>query len=98
MQNVKPLLDSLTALHFARIKLSNYDRTDRQLRAQVGLMASELTASQQRETRLVLDLAGANDQLLQYRRKYRRSQVEVWLWRIGATYLVYKTVCPSCKP
>lgn len=98
VQNVKPLLDSLTALHFARIRVRNLESTDKTLRANLATLTTELVRSQQRETALVLDLAGSREQALQYRRKHRRGQVEVWLWRLGAAFWVYKKVCPSCGP
>lgn len=98
VHNAKPILDSLTALHFARIRIGRLqfqldERTTQRdqtaagfvsAQAQIGTLGQQLTTSR-------LELGTA-------RRRLRGKIVEVWFLRIGAAYLLYKKICPSCPP
>jgi len=97
-RNAKPILDSLTRLHFLRRENGLLLGQNKKLTTERDGMTTGYIQSQRQVGALagqVMDLSG---QLGQYRQKYRRGQVEVWLWRLGAAYLVYKRICPSCRP
>jgi len=98
VHNAKPLLDSLTALHFARIRIGRL-QTDLSMRElQRDGLASSFVLAQQQIGNLEMEGIGIRLQLGRIRGKRRINLVEIWLWRLGAAYLVYKKICPSCRP
>lgn len=96
MANATAVLDSLTALHFARLRESSLNRRLRRAEGQRDSLTMELgqtnrTMMQAQQQRLDgMALTG------QYRQKHRRNQVELWAWRLVATYVIYRKMCPSC--
>lgn len=96
--NAKPLLDSLTALHFARLRISFLEGQVQERERQRDFLAVEYQRCRDDYTKQTFQYFDAKEQLGRYRQKHRRSLVEVWLWRIGTTYFVYKKICPSCPP
>ncbi|GAB3802932.1 hypothetical protein GCM10028819_31990 [Spirosoma humi] len=98
VHNAKPLLDSLTALHFARIQIGRLKTDLTQRETQRDGLASSYTQAQQQIVGFQLESLQVRGELSRIKRKRRFNLVEIWLWRVGAGYLVYKKICPSCRP
>ncbi|WP_288425916.1 hypothetical protein [uncultured Spirosoma sp.] len=98
VHNAKPILDSLTALHFARIRIGRLqllldERTTQRDQSAAGFVSAQTQLRSMSE-----QLTTSRLELGTQRRRLRAKVIEVWLWRIGATYLLYRKICPSCPP
>ncbi len=98
MHNAKPILDSLTALHFARIRIGRLQLLLDERTTQRDQSAAGFVSAQGQIGTLNKQLTTSRLELGTQRRRLRVKVIEVWLWRIGATYLLYKKICPSCPP
>ncbi|UHG93400.1 hypothetical protein [Spirosoma oryzicola] len=98
VRNAKPLLDSLTALHFARLKIGKLQTQLTERESQRDGLATTYIQAQQQIGNIQIELFNTKEQLGRYRRKYRASQFQLWALRLGAGYLLYKKFCPSCRP
>ncbi|MFC5413131.1 hypothetical protein ACFPMF_27670 [Larkinella bovis] len=85
----KPLLDSLTKLHYIRkdvaalqVKVLLAERSRDQL-------AVELRKAHQDNGKLANELFDTKDELGHQKKKNRQAKLERWLWRIGGTVAVY---------
>ena len=95
--NAKPLLDSLTALHFARLELRMLNEQNQRHRQQRDQMAQGYVLAQQQIGQGSQDQLALKQDLALERQKRRRAQWENWAWRLGAAYLAYRKLCPSCR-
>lgn len=98
VHNAKPILDSLTALHFARIRIGRLqiqldERTTQRDQSTAGFVSAQGQLRSMSE-----QLTTSRLELGTQRRRLRGKIVEVWFLRIGAAYLLYKKICPSCAP
>ena len=98
VHNVRPILDSLTALHFARTRIGLLEIRLKRTEDQRDQLAVEYAKARQDATKMAFDLFDTKEQLGRYRQKRRGDQVEKWLLRLAAAYLAYKKICPSCPP
>lgn len=98
VHNAKPILDSLTALHFARIRINRLqiqlvERTTERDQSAAGFVSAQGQLRSMSE-----QLTTSRLELGTQRRRLKGKIVEVWFLRIGAAYLLYKKICPSCTP
>lgn len=98
VRNARPILDSLTALHFARQRIRFLESQVKRREQQRDSLFSAYSDCATANTALTLDLFSSQDQLGRYRQKRRSDQVQLWLSRVLGAYLVYKKICPSCPP
>lgn len=97
VHNAKPLLDSLTALHFARLEMRVLHEQLERNAQQRDEMAQGYILAQQQLGQGSLDQLTLKQQLATEQQKRRRAQ---WRnWGLGALtgYLIYRKLCPSCR-
>ena len=98
IRNANALLDSLTALHFARQRITSLEKelakttSERdQVTAQYQRVQANSVGQQIQSTVNQIDLRST-------RSARHWSRIENWVWRIGAGFFIYKKLCPSCPP
>lgn len=82
VKNARPILDSLTALHFARGRISDLDKQVRRVKTQRDSAAMGQIACQNELIDTIEKLHKARDDTANQRQKRRRYQAEAWAWRI----------------
>lgn len=98
LQNARPLLDSLTALHFCRLRISFLEARLNRTETLLDTMAIQYAASRADASKLAFTLFDTKNVLGQQRQKRRRDQVENWVWRIGAAALIWRQLRPFLPP
>ncbi|MEZ0484317.1 hypothetical protein [Fibrella aquatica] len=85
------LLDSLAALHFARIRIRSLEKQLLRTKAERNGMAGTFTEAHKDATVTSFQLLDAIADRDRYRKKYRAANLERWGFRIGlGTYLGYQ--------
>lgn len=99
--NAGAILDSLTALRYSRRREATLRTRLRRVEKSRDSLGYELARSSYENTQTLEQRVDLTALVANYRRKRRRDQVEIWLWRIGAGVggvVLYKKVCPMCPP
>lgn len=83
VDNARPMLDSLTALWFARLRISTLeDRVRRVEGERDGFARQALKSSQGTATSAVQHVDQVID-ITDWHQQYRRANRERWYWRLG---------------
>ncbi|MGV3560774.1 hypothetical protein [Larkinella arboricola] len=90
----KPMLDSLTKLHFIRKDVAALQLKLLLAERQRDGLAVELKKAYQDNSQLANELFEAKDQLGLQKQKNRQAQLERWLWRVGAAAGLYLKLKP----
>ncbi|KAB7728031.1 hypothetical protein F5984_19955 [Rudanella paleaurantiibacter] len=98
VRNAKAVLDSLTALHYARLSITKLGVRLKKAESGRDSVGRALVSTSRDMARAELERANALALAYQYRQQRRWSKVENWLWRLAAGYFIYKQICPSCPP
>lgn len=83
------MLDSLTRLSDTRLQLSLSKNSLRALQSQNTALFAEKLKAQNAANEMAVRLFDANDAYQILHRRFRRTQVERWAWRVAAALTTY---------
>ncbi|WP_266364202.1 hypothetical protein [Tellurirhabdus rosea] len=95
--NAKPILDSLTQLHFLRGQHSALQLQLAESRSNLSAAHGRLAASLGQQEQYGHQVVQLTYQVGQLRRRLGRARLEVWLWRTGAAVGIYLKVRPMFR-
>ena len=98
VQNANALLDSLTALHFARQRITSLEQQLTKVIDERDQITTQYQRCQGASIGQQISSTVNQIDLRQTRSARNWSRVENWVWRIGAGFFIYKKICPSCPP
>ncbi|GAB3753937.1 hypothetical protein [Spirosoma pomorum] len=89
VSNAKPILDSLTALHFARLRIGFLEKQVQVREHQRDSLATQLQQCYTNTGQQITSQIDDKGTISQQRQENRSNQLEIWLLRIGLGLSIY---------
>jgi CII-binding regulator of phage lambda lysogenization HflD len=89
VSNARPILDSLTALHFARLRIGFLERQVKQREQQRDSLASQLQQCYTNTGQQITSQIDDKGTISQQQTKNGNQQLEIWLLRLGLAFSIY---------
>lgn len=87
--NAKPLLDSLTALHFARLRIGFLENQVKQREGERDGLARELADCRANTGKQIISQVDDKGKISQLKSKGHNSQLQLWLTRAALALSLY---------